>query len=93
MFDVGQKVVCINAARKAGLPDTGLRLNAIYTIREITHHQIQSGEGVLLEELKNPYCLQLDAEWPFDLTRFAPVKTTSIDVFLKMLEPTPESVA
>ena len=91
-FYVGQKVVCVNV-RKMLRGYTNPILGSVYTIREDVPPEmyVDGAPGILLSEIVNPPephpCG--DRERPFHSKRFRPVQTTNIDVFLKMLEPTP----
>jgi hypothetical protein len=90
LFHVGQRVVCIvegelwNPQPPSQRPERGM----VYTIRELTNY---APPGLRFEEIVNPtlnYCEAL-GEMCFDATCFRPVKDTSIDVFTKLLNPTP----
>lgn len=94
MFRVNQKVVCVDASagRSSGLPSP-LRLNAIYTIKEIGTLPDLSGDvGVRLYEVDPP----TDARplFGFRLSRFRPLveRKTDISVFTAMLNPSPVTV-
>jgi hypothetical protein len=96
----GQRVVYVDDRRAAGTRwypyDTMPKLGSIYTIREVIdcrpygyaehalylveivnvpRHRYASPSGPMMHELA------------FRVSRFRPVRTTNIDVFLKMLEP------
>ena len=98
VFYVGQKVVCVKDRRYPGgypyvpkLPKQG----CVYTIREIVPCRAQGydEDGMRLVEIINPVRIhsfplgRRKSELSFRLSRFRPVHTTNIDVFLKMLEP------
>ena len=99
-FHVGQKVVCVNDRGdtrgfyyEPQLPKRG----SVYTIREIVPRGAYGydEDGLFLVEIVNPLCIHLYPSGPmkgelqFRVSRFRPVRTTNIDAFLKMLEPTP----
>ncbi|MFM9847673.1 MAG: hypothetical protein ACKVP3_10995 [Hyphomicrobiaceae bacterium] len=94
MFCIGQKIVCVeNAPRKHHAPPITLQRGAIYTVRAcVGGEPPYSRPGVLLEEIRSPISSKHGLEWAFYADRFRPIRTTSIDTFLKMLEPTPETV-
>lgn len=80
MFDVGQKVICIDDAPMRN--DCGkvmpLRLvhGKVYTIRSIHRETHIDGYGVRLEELLNPSIVWADGEereWSYQSERFRPV--------------------
>jgi hypothetical protein len=105
MFFVGQRVVCVNISPNPGgglsptYRDTNFpEVGGIYTIRRIFcarpfgHDDV----AILLAEVRNPvrrYISRTErnvrCEQFFLGFRFRPVRTTNIDVFLKMLEPAP----
>ena len=100
MFEIGQRVVCIDAKPRTirlhqneAMPVKG----QIYTVRDVNPTvDCSTGmkPGIRLEEIVNPlnlYRTGLEEMW-FRATRFAPIRTTNIDVFLKMLEPIKETV-
>jgi hypothetical protein len=106
VFHVGQKVVCINVApgrdglvpryRGIALPALG----GVYTIRDIFDARRYGHDdlGLLMEEIVNPIRRYISEHGPvtceqFWLSyRFRPLRTTNIDVFLKMLEPARERI-
>lgn len=105
MFEVGQKVVCVDADPQTyvQLPvvfDSHLAEGVVYTVREVLPcvwdssqiavrlMEITRRSGYVIANGVHQYC----PDAPYRATRFRPVKTTCIDVFLKMLEPTPETV-
>jgi hypothetical protein len=100
-FHVGQHVVCIDdrprPGVRAGRGDERLPKKGItYTIRELVPGApLGLGDGVLLEEIVNPVRWYTAPSGPvrielyFRVYRFRPVRDTSIDVFVKMLEPVP----
>ena len=104
-LSVGQRVVCTdNRPRDEGDGSTfgygdevRPALGATYTIRAIVPGRPlgYEGDGVLLEEIVNPVRAYEAPTGPvtcepfFRAWRFRPVRTTSIDVFLRMLEPVP----
>jgi hypothetical protein len=96
MFHVGQRVVCVanviedtdDYAQGETVPVVG----QVYTIRSIEDYP--DGPSATLEEIVNrPLEYELFdgscdvGECDFPIYNFRPVKTTNIDVFLKMLEP------
>ena len=98
MLNVGQRVVCVDDRREAldayaleTLPKRG----SIYTIREIVPCKVFGfdEDALRLVEIVNPALEYLAPsgsvthELAFRISRFRPVRTTSIDVFLEMLEP------
>jgi hypothetical protein len=102
MFFVGQRVVCVNArrwprglVRFATLPKEG----TIYTVRALLPESafpkgtfVGPAEDALhLFEIANPVRRigGRKFELAFRVSRFRPVRTTNIDVFLRMLEPVP----
>lgn len=77
-FHVGQKVVCIRAgAYYSGALDTGLRLNAVYTVARI----YEGGLMAVAEIPTNDICDALNKD------RFRPVveRKTDISIFTAML--------
>jgi hypothetical protein len=98
---IGQKVVCADARRRNDgrryacdgelLPQEG----CVYTIRAIVPCKGLGYEqdGLLLEEVVNPVRRYVSPSGPvtselmFRASRFRPVRSTKIDVFLAMLEP------
>lgn len=95
-FYVGQKVVCIQAPVDVEDGITKPIEGNVYSIRSIVVHD-DSGIGFRLHEIKNPrrvyweWNRHLFMECTFCASRFRPLVTTNIDVFLKMLEPTKSS--
>jgi len=77
MFQIGEKVVCIDAspARSdcaAAMP-LKLTANAVYTVRSLHTEPHLSGYGVRLEELQNPSVIWSDneeKEWSYASWRF-----------------------
>ena len=102
-FYVGQHVVCIDVSpNKAGglhprYWDTEIPvLGAVYTIRRTfcARRYGHDDIAILLDEVRNPVRRfiartgrKVRCEQFFLGYRFRPVRTTNIDVFLKMLEP------
>jgi hypothetical protein len=103
-FHVGQRVVCVNTCNwpryehRPALPTRG----GVYTVRAIVSC-VADGydeDGLRLVEIVNP---KRRLRWPsgrcqrielcFRMSRFRPVRTTSIDVFTRMLEPVPKEPA
>jgi hypothetical protein len=94
-FYVGQRVVCVCVDfSKEPVWRSVVRafpkLRAVYTIRSIC----EAGDliGFCFEEIVNPrgHFSRGFVEPAFDSRRFRPVRTTSIEVFRKLLVPTPE---
>lgn len=94
MFEIGMKVVCVDAVPRAiyhphGLAGNGdmngLAEGAIYTIRAVPF--AKRAVKLYLAEITRPPCQFLDAEAPFDARRFRPVvePKTSIAIFEAML--------
>jgi len=96
-FHVGQQVVCVNDrfSRDMRWRQTVRNfpiLNSIYTIREI--YVEGPLVGFCFQEILNP-CTWFAAgfgEPAFNSRNFRPVKTTSIEVFKKLLLPTTRGV-
>lgn len=92
-FRVGQKVVCIDdqPVRRPGfsLNMDGLRAGTVYTIRDITrnpsNHPDAGMTTIRLEEICRNVLPADREEIGFRLSRFRPVKTTSIEIFRAML--------
>lgn len=99
IFRVGMKVVCVSSVHDSddytySQGEIVPQVREVYTIRAIIDDNDGAGPGIALEEIVNRPRLYelLDGravydEATFDPIHFRPVKTTSIDVFLKMLEP------
>jgi hypothetical protein len=88
MFHVGQKVVCVNAAKS--YPTDDLEYGHVYTIRSlVTEVLFQEGRatGVKLNEIKRSSEVDSDVFWV--LERFRPVveRKTDISIFTAMLTP------
>ena len=104
-FHVGQKVVCVNISPRPGVrglhPQHGDEVTPwkghVYTVRAVfdarPHGYDQ--DALLLEEIVNPVRRYIapagvvEVEQFFLVFRFRPVRTTSIEVFTRMLVPTP----
>jgi len=95
---IGQKVVCLdNRLRGGGVyaRETLPKVGSVYTIRAIVPCKVYGydEDGLLLVEVVNSERQYLSPRGPithelaFRITRFRPVRTTSIDAFRKMLEP------
>jgi hypothetical protein len=104
VFHVGQKVVCVNDQawpRAYGYTPKLPKCGVIYTIRAIIDCRAwgYDEDGLLLAEIVNPKRIHVTrfrprlSEVKFRMSRFRPVRTTNIDVFLKMLEPDPLNFA
>ena len=102
MFAIGQKVVCVDDRLRTGrryyrenLPKNGV----VYTVREMVDARARGYTdedwGLRLVEIVNrkrwytPPNGRIFTEMFFSASRFRPLRSTNIDVFLKMLEPTP----
>ena len=105
MFQIGQKVVCVDTSRNthpsAAKPGeyTPLVKGAVYVIRDIDSRASDAGlhpeptvrlEGVFGKIVRHK--VFGDYEIGYRMSRFAPVKTTNIDVFLNMLAPAPSEM-
>lgn len=89
MFEIGMRVVCVDAKpRKGGAPPTGLTERKVYTVRGVC----SATKGIYLEEIINENHPTWGVEWAYFPDRFAPIRTTNIDIFLKMLKPVEEKV-
>ena len=97
MFEINQRIICIDA--KPTRPRKHMNEvfpveGQIYTVREV-NPAVRCATGVepavRLEEIVNPVNVYRNAteEMWFRAIRFAPIRTTNIDIFLKMLEPEP----
>ena len=100
MFFVGQKVKCVNdrnwpTPRQFGAYTPLLPVRGrVYTVREVVPMMREGWDedGLLLEEIVNPIQTRPNGntfELTFRMSRFRPVRTTSIDIFRAMLEPVP----
>ncbi len=105
IFRIGQRIVCIDASpnKGGGLFPTwaGTRLietGRIYTIRRMFNARPFGHDDVaiLLEEVRNRprpytcargYTVRCEQFWLG--FRFRPLRTTSIEIFTRMLEPVP----
>jgi hypothetical protein len=99
-FHVGQRVVCVNgrnwpAPRQFGdYTPTHPKQGEVYTVRAIVLKTLEGydEDGLHLVEIVNPTRTKRDGstfELAFRMSRFRPVRTTKIDVFLRTLEPEP----
>lgn len=86
MFNVGQKVVCIDDAppRNGAARFLPMRLVAgrVYTIRSIHTEPHIDGYGVRLVEVENPSIVWSDMseyEWSYNSERFRPVVDASTE--------------
>ena len=91
IFRVGMTVVCLRTFGCHELITKAPIKGGVYTVRDIEDDG--DGPGLRFNELVNPFGFQqlpdgrLEyCEGTFAAEYFRPVKTTSIDVFLKMLE-------
>lgn len=89
-FYIGQRVVCIKDAKPTQTwPGKHSAVKGcVYTVRDVGEWS-HEGLGILLEEIINPIHPYYQVECAFRAARFRPVKDTNIDVFQKMLAPTP----
>lgn len=95
MFEVGQRVVCVDVSSNPGrawLPGCAPKLGAVYTIRSFALTTREKLPGVRLVGMRNVCDGEVDA--PYRAARFEPLpkKTTSIEVFQRMLLPNAEPV-
>jgi hypothetical protein len=92
MLYVGQRVVYVDDRRKNLIThphETLPKLGSVYTVRDIIPCRALYGDdedGLYLVEIVNP--VRIKYELAFRVSRFRPVQTTNIDVFLRMLKPT-----
>lgn len=91
-FHVGQKVVCVDVSeRPHARPWAGQYrpvLGCVYTVRGwVQAIWDDDPPGIVLEEIINPTSPITGREPYFNPARFRPVKTTSIEIFQKMLVP------
>lgn len=93
MFQVGQKVVCVDDFFPSPLwsnGDTGgLKAGRVYTIRWIgvSYHPYKGrAQCILLEGITRIY---YGTDWPFKATRFRPAveRKTDISIFRSLLTP------
>jgi hypothetical protein len=93
MLEINQKIICINN-RSLSSRIFPLVVGRIYTIRDIMTDVPEHNRGVvlLLNEIINN--LHADGERAYYSDRFRPLveRKTSIEVFQKMLNPSPEKV-
>jgi hypothetical protein len=94
-FYVGQRVVCVRvhfSKERVWLNVVRVfpKLGAIYAVRSIC--EVGDLIGFCFEEFVNPpeHFSRGFVEAAFDSRRFRPVRTTSIQVFRKLLVPNPE---
>lgn len=92
-FYVGQVVVCIDdSGFYSDAPgETYPKKGGVYTVREVRPDE--DGAGLLLAEIVNPQFEWINGnvgEVAFRVRRFRPAKTTSLDVFERMLAPSPK---
>ena len=102
MLHLGQKVICVRDSNwprgPYGYTPTLPQKGVVYTIRAIVPCRALFGrdeDGLHLVEIVNPTLPRksgwVNGELAFRISRFRPVRTTSIDVFTKMLKPVPVS--
>lgn len=98
MFEVGQKVVCVEAEASCKYMPPGIISNrdldelaegAVYTIRKIG--VVYGDLCVWLDEITRPEHVFWGGEAPYDARRFRPVveRKTDISVFTAMLHRAP----
>jgi hypothetical protein len=92
MFHVGQRVVCVDAKKRENWALRWLSApteGEVYTISAVGYFRPGCADlHIKLEELSNTgYGETVDVG--YRANRFRPVKTTNIDVLLKLLEPVP----
>ena len=103
-FRVGQRVVCVDTRKWPYLADrwTLPTRGVVYTVRAIVPCMADgyAEDGLRLVEIVNPKRMLCcpSGRWQrielcFRMSRFRPVRTTSIEVFQKMLEPVPQEPA
>jgi hypothetical protein len=91
-FAVKKQVVCIEGPERLPFEnEIQPVIDGVYTIRRIKIHHSENRCSFLLEEIVNEQRQYTDGfgEVSFFSTRFKPVKPTNIDVFTKLLNPTP----
>jgi len=100
MLRIGQQVVCIRSTGwstpEGVAPPPGVIIpeaKRIYTIRGAYDYGFML--GLCFEEIVNKTfpCTGYGGEPHFDAAAFRPCKTTSIEIFQKLLAPTPELVS
>lgn len=98
MFLIGQKIVCVDdGGLNDGSPCVNPVRGEVYTVRGFDTCDCGFPAGIWLSEISNRrvplYCrdcgLTVRGEPPFLVRRFRPVRETDIDIFTKMLAPTP----
>lgn len=93
-FHVGQRVVCVDdrehrGARGGGKTISGLKNGLVYTVREIVLEPGYLNHIFFrLEELILPLATT-GHEYAWESVRFRPVRTTNIEVFERLLAPSP----
>jgi hypothetical protein len=97
MFEIGQKVVCIKQPCPEVWNCTVPCVGQVYTVRGIEDCNDGGDLCIVLDEILNPemVCYLDDGrtEWGepnFEVWHFRPVKTTSIEIFKKILLDTPK---
>ncbi len=93
MFQIGQKVVCVDVSikKRGRIPVTQhIKKNGIYTIRAVGRDTVyfeSEEQMVWLQEVRRSNYTHEDA--PFHAARFRPLveKKTDISIFKKMLIP------
>jgi hypothetical protein len=89
-FRIGQQVVCASDVYHAEFPGPRVYKGGIYTISEFLDTPVY-GLALQFEEIRWEGAPNF---YPgYRAAAFRPVKTTSIEVFTKLLAPTPELVS
>jgi hypothetical protein len=86
MFHVGQQVVCVDDKPRPGYSDIAMPVRGlVYTIKWIGYFYVEHRKTVCVElcEIIRPRPV------PFIASRFRPVRTTSIEVFERLLTQVP----
>lgn len=91
MFEIGQQVVCIGDWSQESALQTPIR-GQIYTIRGFCQQAMDEyGVAYLwFEELINPISSYRGCEPAFLSYLFRPLRKTNIEIFTKLLAPTPK---
>jgi hypothetical protein len=84
MFEIGQRVVCVDDTPK-WYPTAGVKRGEIYVVTRV-HHSPRHGGSVELQGTPSMSLLGFYAE------RFRPVDETRLDIFRAMLTETPAQV-
>lgn len=103
MFEVGQKVVCVDASYTNTINVKELEEGKVYTVSWLGSYNhpnpmIKEEMCVRLKESpRRPLCYDefinyVNSDMPFAARRFRPLKSTSIEVFKNLLTPVPENI-